>query len=648
MQSVQNNMLAMNANRQLNINQRQKAKSTEHLASGYRINRAADDAAGLAISEKMRSQIRGLNRASQNIHEGISYVQTADGALNEVHAMLQRMRELSVQSANGTNTPEDRLFLDDEVQQLKEEIDSIFEDTEFNEKKIWVADPEIVGTIVGTQEVVAVTSTYSNASTKITNYNKEMVPKTPYTLSADEKGIRVSWKSYGGETYETEVIPWEKNLAGTHSFNLKDHYGNYPELETSGLNFTYTYTVQEGATLKDVIKAIDGVDLYTTVSTPEYVQEFGTASRLSFSTGLHYEALIVSGRDFDNTAGSSYASSENVYIEAANSAGAKDQNNITATPMNGSESTPFEFTFTMPGVGKVTARATSTYYRAAVNDTNKGANTTNDWCYSRVVNGQTRNYVSNYSVSPNGTLEAIKKAITEENPNRSPSRLIDTAGTGTIELNFNLNQADGYQTADGSTMNSVGSLTMYISLRENDTVDDIVNDLKLLTGIDIYSTGSSSSYVYSLERSNHKIEVPSYEYEYDYVHQVDIQAGANEGQIIPLRYDLLNCRLLNIENTSIDTPENCGLALIAIDKAIKKISEQRSLFGAYQNRLEHAALIDDNTSENLQAAESKIRDADMAYELLVDAKYNILTQTSQAMLSQANHSMDSIVNLLQQ
>ena len=132
------------------------------------------------------------------------------------------------------------------------------------------------------------------------------------------------------------------------------------------------------------------------------------------------------------------------------------------------------------------------------------------------------------------------------------------------------------------------------------------------------------------------------------MHQVDIQAGANEGQIIPLRYDLLNCRLLNIENTSIDTPENCGLALIAIDKAIKKISEQRSLFGAYQNRLEHAALIDDNTSENLQAAESKIRDADMAYELLVDAKYNILTQTSQAMLSQANHSMDSIVNLLQQ
>ena len=133
---VQHNMQAANASRVLNITAGQQAKSTEKLSSGYKINRAADDAAGLSISEKMRKQIRGLDRASTNAQDGVSAVQTAEGALNEVHSMLQRMNELAVQAANGTNSTKDVKSISDEVVQLKTEMNRIADTTDFNGKKM--------------------------------------------------------------------------------------------------------------------------------------------------------------------------------------------------------------------------------------------------------------------------------------------------------------------------------------------------------------------------------------------------------------------------------------------------------------------------------------------------------------------------------
>ena len=133
---VQHNLTAANTNRQLGITTNGRQKSTEKLSSGYKINRAADDAAGLSISEKMRNQIRGLNKASDNAQDGISLVQTAEGALNEVHSMLQRMSELAVQASNGTNASQDRTALDNEVQQLKTEINRVGTTTQFNKMDI--------------------------------------------------------------------------------------------------------------------------------------------------------------------------------------------------------------------------------------------------------------------------------------------------------------------------------------------------------------------------------------------------------------------------------------------------------------------------------------------------------------------------------
>ena len=133
---INNNLMAMNAHRQLGINSGSQSKSLEKLSSGFRINRAGDDAAGLAISEKMRGQIRGLNQASRNAQDGVSLIQTAEGALNETHAILQRMRELAVQASNDTNVSADRTAIQEEVTALGKEIDRISTTTEFNTQKL--------------------------------------------------------------------------------------------------------------------------------------------------------------------------------------------------------------------------------------------------------------------------------------------------------------------------------------------------------------------------------------------------------------------------------------------------------------------------------------------------------------------------------
>ncbi len=148
---VQHNLTAMNSNRMLGITTGQQAKSTEKLSSGYKINRAADDAAGLAISEKMRRQIRGLTQASANAQDGISCVQTAEGALAEVHDMLQRMTELAVKAANGTQTTDDRSYIDQEVQALISEIDRVASTTTFNEQMLLDGSFSGVGLQVGAE-----------------------------------------------------------------------------------------------------------------------------------------------------------------------------------------------------------------------------------------------------------------------------------------------------------------------------------------------------------------------------------------------------------------------------------------------------------------------------------------------------------------
>ena len=184
---IQHNMSASNTGRQLGIISSVKENATRKLSSGYRINQSADDAAGLSISEKMRKQIRGLDRASSNIEDGISYAQVADGALSEVHEMLQRINELSVQAANGTNSTSDRSYIDSEVQQLKQEMERVFTTTSFNDKKIWEESISLLPKVIGSTQVQAITvSTPRTQSIEVTNENYRLLPASmPERILAD-------------------------------------------------------------------------------------------------------------------------------------------------------------------------------------------------------------------------------------------------------------------------------------------------------------------------------------------------------------------------------------------------------------------------------------------------------------------------------
>ena len=168
--AVQHNMQSINANRNLGITTSQQKKSTEKLSSGYKINRAGDDAAGLAISEKMRGQIRGLNKASTNASDGISLIQTAEGGLNETHSILQRMRELAVQAATDTNTTDDRQQIQNEIDELTKEVDRIANTTEFNTKKLLNGD--IKGAVNAKAGTGSIEGTFANSIVEIKGISK--------------------------------------------------------------------------------------------------------------------------------------------------------------------------------------------------------------------------------------------------------------------------------------------------------------------------------------------------------------------------------------------------------------------------------------------------------------------------------------------
>ena len=187
---VQHNMQAMNANRMLNVTTSAQSKSTEKLSSGYRINRAADDAAGLTISEKMRKQIRGLDQASTNAEDGVSSVQTAEGALTEVHSMLQRMNELATQAANGTNSKDsDRQAIQDEIDQLTTEIDRVSETTKFNETYLLKGDKGATKNVYMNGHDAGLKGTLTDSAKSATFVMDELKAGNKVTIAGKEYSI---------------------------------------------------------------------------------------------------------------------------------------------------------------------------------------------------------------------------------------------------------------------------------------------------------------------------------------------------------------------------------------------------------------------------------------------------------------------------
>ena len=222
---VQHNLTAMNANRMLGLTTGAQSKSTEKLSSGYRINRAADDAAGLSISEKMRRQIRGLDQASTNADDGISAVQTAEGALNEVQDMLQRMNELAVQAANGTNSENDRSYIQSEIDQLATEIDRVAETTKFNETYLLKGDG-VGGKYVDLGPTtdctgIAMTDDQADPASTSVTYSTDRDVKFDVDSNADFSADSTQTLTVGGSNYALKDYADIDDLAAAISSNEK-------------------------------------------------------------------------------------------------------------------------------------------------------------------------------------------------------------------------------------------------------------------------------------------------------------------------------------------------------------------------------------------------------------------------------------------
>ena len=253
---VQHNLTAMNANRMLGVTTSAQAKSTEKLSSGYKINRAADDAAGLSISEKMRKQIRGLSQASSNAQDGISCVQTAEGALTEVHSMLQRMNELAVQAGNGTMSEDDRQNIQDEIDQLTSEIDRVSETTKFNETYL------LKGNVTETrQKEVAATAMTATYKTPVTS-----------TVALTATNAPTTWYAKGSATALTaDQILERLEVDANGNVAIKDGMEMYSEAANT--------TDQYGAQTKDKIVALTTVkQSYGVASTALYADAQGTTA----------------------------------------------------------------------------------------------------------------------------------------------------------------------------------------------------------------------------------------------------------------------------------------------------------------------------------------------------------------------------------
>ena len=285
---VQHNLTAMNSNRMLGLTTTSQAKSTEKLSSGYKINRAADDAAGLSISEKMRKQIRGLTQASSNAQDGISAVQTAEGALNEVQDMLQRMNELAVKSANGTNSADDRQYIQDEIDQLTTEIDRVSETTKFNEAYL------LKGDSTTTDKATFIQSGYAVAKDLYAE-GSDAALTTAQLKEALEKGQKIYTDTAANGQTDDKIAKANRDYAYVTKLYDKDGKEVSAENVLAGKNADGTtvaqkyYTSDAGETgnTNNANVAIAVADAKKTDGTG-YLEQFDVNGKLSFN--LHVGA----------------------------------------------------------------------------------------------------------------------------------------------------------------------------------------------------------------------------------------------------------------------------------------------------------------------------------------------------------------------
>ena len=619
---IQHNMEAANAQRQYKINVGEKSRTVEKLSSGYRINRAADDAAGLTISEEMRSQIRGLEKACRNVQDGSSLVQTADGALNEIHSIDQRQRELLVQAANDTNTDADRESIDMEIWMLNEEKDRIYNDTEFNTIKIFKGKDQIIDgpkTTTVTNETWPINDTSTSVKKDVIWVEKNTTP--PQDVHTQTQ--RVVPGQFSSTYTETEEL--NKKMPDGHDiFDEKSIY------TTTGYTDIYTDTL-------DIKYQKQGTDSkYTNLQKPKdmvggngYINVYNEAGNLSLSCAMSQLGVKL---DDDLVGYSMYYDSK-----------------ITKSTTSSPDGNVAETTFQL------------------------GKNVTLVQKIELIKNGDEQSYNISYALN-NGDAQPHKLDVRlafdtmntpiESVKNKNPYKLEnddaeieingDNKGTGTFKTVLGAID-DLYDTWDDSKVieNVSGIVHTGTGFWWEDNTIPAGNKIDLGSVTygpiklkkDPYEvTTTTDSQLQRKQTETITTETSTIQPEY-----LDIQAGANAWQNIPIRlYDLSTVKLKeNVGDTDPVSAFHAADSLKHLDRVIDKISSIRSYYGAMQNRLGSVYNNNSNYSENISASESRIRDTDMENELVTNSKYNILQQAGEALIAQANQNKQGVLELLQ-
>ncbi len=541
---INHNLMAMNTHRQLGMNNMSGQKSIEKLSSGFRINRAGDDAAGLAISEKMRGQIRGLSQASRNSQDAISLIQTAEGALNETHAILQRMRELAVQSASDTNVEKDRSEIQKEINQLTSEINRIGNTTEFNTMKLVNGDRAAAGSVTKVTQELATAAAKDLAFAEGVNHNG-------YKFALKDDKVTIT-NTHSG---------WAGVASGTGTVSIEKVAGDKLQI-----------TINSPSSGQTPLVVVDTIKL-------DQVSN-------SFKYDAHGISFELSAEEYQKTA-----------------VGDKVDLTITAAEITaGAKTTANDFTTNVLSGG-----------------------------------GTNRATVSGLSVTPMSGWTDV--------------RSMDVTWDGT-KLTVILKDADG------TTLNSDDTITWSgaAAYTYNEHGISFKVDRQHATEFSFSTTFDTETKSVTEDRADNSLK---------------FQVGANESQAMMLDMGDMRSVALGISsqeasanfsltkavtdgtnNTAaeyalnVSTHEAAARSITIVNNAIETVSSERSKLGAVQNRLEHTIKNLDTSAENLQAAEARIRDVDMAKEMMEFTKNNILQQAATAMLAQANQAPQAVLQLL--
>lgn len=664
---IKHNRTAMNAGRMLGISTYTLCSTTEKLSSGYSINRAADDAAGLSISEKMRKRIRGLNQGARNIMSGISMLQVADGALNEVHDMLQRMNELSVQAANGTNSESDRADLQMEIDALVSEIDRVGKTTTYNEIKLFQGNGEKKD-----ENAAGVPGREISVKGKPAD-----VTITDYSLQADAvNGVTVNGTAYAWSDVKNQN---GESLAD----GIKD--GKY-SFVFNGM--TVEIGISAGDTFEKIVDDINGISFNTNpVSNTVKNITMGKTSSISLF----------------------YINDEQTYVDLNHSGICEikaDQSGITITNKMTNASTYLDFQDIGSGytqsyedlmnagtVNNLTFEFFDTQYTISLGldagwTKNDIISALNNATYETQFSG---NVADHYTSMPDGTGIYMNGFDCNFSKNFYLANGCDVEKLNVenpFEGSFVQNPANPYDYSiklekDGNvntfTLNQAGKSRLEAVERDGCAAGEVIqltfedgNGNTILTSFKTTSAlgyGSVASYLNanqfhnignSIYSATNFVKPSDQNYNIDLSkkdnalqnkkpvdgQQIRIQCSDDAEDCLVLDIGSMDAEAIGVSGLLVNTADAATASIGKVSEAIDRISGQRAKIGAQQNRLECSYQINTNTSENTQAAESQIRDADMAELLVEHTRKTVLTNVAQTMLAHANQDAQQVLSIL--